>query len=132
VTLEVPDDLEPVVVDYSRLVRVLLSLLENAVLYAGPWSRITVEARATHRALRLCVEDEGPGLARDEHEAVFEEFYRGRRAGAAVPSGTGHGLAIAREIVRAHGGTVQVEDVSPQGARFVVTLPMEEHGEGAW
>jgi two-component system sensor histidine kinase KdpD len=126
VSYDVPDDLEPVLVDYSQMVRVLQSLLENAVLYAGPEARITVGARATHRALRLWVEDEGPGVAPDEHEAVFDKFHRGRQAGAAVPSGTGLGLAIAREIVRAHGGTVQVEDVTPHGARFVVTLPVDE------
>ena len=126
---DLPDDLEPVLVDYSQMTRVLQSLLENAVLYAGPECRITVGARATHRSLRLWVEDEGPGLAPDEHEAVFEKFYRGRTAGAAVPSGTGLGLAIAREIVRAHGGTVQVEDVAPHGARFVVTLPLDGGGE---
>ncbi len=126
VRLDVPDDAEPVLADFSQLTRVLQSLLENAVLYAGPESRITVGARATHRVLRLWVEDEGPGIAAGEHEAVFEKFYRGRTAGAAVPSGTGLGLAIAREIVRAHGGTVQVEDVTPHGARFVVALPVEE------
>ncbi len=129
VALDVPDDLEPVLVDYSQLVRVLQSLLENAVLYAGTDAAITVGARATHRALRLWVEDEGPGLAPDEHEAVFEKFYRGRTAGASVPSGTGLGLAIAREIVRAHGGTVQVEDVAPHGARFVIALPVEKSAE---
>ena len=50
-------------------------------------------------------------------------FYRGRQTGAKAPSGTGLGLAITREIVRAHGGTVYVEDVHPRGARFVVELP---------
>jgi two-component system OmpR family sensor kinase len=56
---------------------------------------------------------------------VFDKFYRGRGAGAAAPSGTGLGLAITREIVRAHGGTVHVEDVVPRGARFVITLPTD-------
>jgi two-component system sensor histidine kinase KdpD len=101
------------------------SLLENAVLYSGAESRVVVGARATHRALRVWVEDEGPGVAPDEHDAVFEKFYRGRMATTA-PSGTGLGLAIAREVVRAHGGALQVEDVAPHGARFVVTLPIEE------
>jgi two-component system, OmpR family, sensor histidine kinase KdpD len=126
VTLDLPDDLDPVLVDYSQWVRVMQSLLENAVLYAGAGTRITVGARETHRALRLWVEDEGPGIAPDEHEAVFDKFYRGRQSGAVAPSGTGLGLAIAREIVRAHGGTIFVEDVRPQGARFVITLPANE------
>jgi two-component system sensor histidine kinase VicK len=54
---------------------------------------------------------------------VFEKFYRGRQTGTQAPSGTGLGLAITREIVRAHGGTIHIEDVSPHGARFMITLP---------
>ena len=125
VTLDIPDDLDPLLVDYSQWVRVVQNLLENAVLYAGAGTTVTVGARATHRAVRVWVEDEGPGLAGDEHDAVFDKFYRGRGAGAAAPSGTGLGLAITREIMRAHGGTVHVEDVVPHGARFVITLPTD-------
>jgi two-component system, OmpR family, sensor histidine kinase KdpD len=131
VVVDVPDDLEPVLVDYSQWTRVFRNLLENALLYSGPGTRVAVGARETHRALRVWVEDEGQGVPPGEHEAVFEKFYRGRRAGAAVPSGTGLGLAITREVVRAHGGTVHVEDVVPHGARFVVTLPMDEPHEEA-
>jgi two-component system, OmpR family, sensor histidine kinase KdpD len=125
VKLDIPDDLDPVLIDYSQWVRVVQNLLENAMLYSGAGTTVTVGARETHRALRVWVEDEGPGLAADEHEAVFDKFYRGRGAGAAAPSGTGLGLAITREIVRAHGGTVHVEDVVPRGARFVITLPTD-------
>ena len=90
----------------------------------GPDSVITVGAAAAEGGgYDLWVEDEGPGIPLDEHEAVFEKFYRGRRAGAKVPSGTGLGLAIAREIVRAHGGVISVEDVEPHGARFVIAMP---------
>lgn len=125
VRLDIPDELDPVLVDYGQWTRVLQNLLENAVLYAGPGSPVTVGARETHRAVRLWVADEGPGVAPDEHEAVFDKFYRGRTTGTAAPSGTGLGLAITREIVRAHGGTVHVEDVHPHGARFVITLPAD-------
>ena len=125
VKLDIPDDLDPVLVDYSQWVRVVQNLLENAMLYGGAGTTVTVGARESHRALRVWVEDEGPGVAAAEHEAVFEKFYRGRGAGAAAPSGTGLGLAITREIVRAHGGTVHVEDVVPHGARFVITLPTD-------
>jgi two-component system, OmpR family, sensor histidine kinase KdpD len=130
VRLDVPDDLEPVLVDYGQMVRVLRNLLENALVYAGAASPVIVGARESHLAVRLWVEDEGPGVPPDEHEAVFGKFFRGGRAGAAAPSGTGLGLAITREIVRAHGGTVHVEDVVPHGARVVIALPMDpERGE---
>ncbi len=79
--------------------------------------------RRTNGGVQIWVEDEGPGISADEHEAVFEKFYRGRRTGTKVRSGTGLGLAITREIVRAHGGSIHVEDVVPRGARFVIDLP---------
>ncbi|HEY5490835.1 MAG TPA: HAMP domain-containing sensor histidine kinase, partial [Gemmatimonadaceae bacterium] len=104
------------------LTRVIQSILENALLYAEECP-VTVGARGWNQGVRLWIEDQGPGVPPDEHDAVFEKFYRGRRAGGYAPSGTGLGLAIAREIVRSHGGTIRIEDVVPHGARFVITLP---------
>jgi two-component system sensor histidine kinase KdpD len=122
VTIALPDDLPPLRVDFVQWVRVFQNLLENAMLYAGA-SRTQVGAQATADGLRMWVQDEGPGIPAEEHEAVFEKFFRGRRTGQKAPSGTGLGLAITREIVRAHGGTVRIEDVAPHGARFVIDLP---------
>ena len=122
-TIALPDDLAPLRVDFEQFVRVFQNLLENAVLYAGA-APLRVGAQATGGGgARLWVEDEGPGISADEHEAVFEKFYRGRRTGLKARSGTGLGLAITREIVRAHGGSIRVDDVVPHGARFVIDLP---------
>jgi two-component system sensor histidine kinase KdpD len=124
ITIDLPDDLPALQVDFAQWARVLQNLLENALLYAGSQTTVTVGARASaDGTTRLWVEDEGPGVPADEHEAVFEKFYRGRQTGAQAPSGTGLGLAITREIVRAHDGTIHIEDVSPHGARFMITLP---------
>jgi two-component system, OmpR family, sensor histidine kinase KdpD len=124
VKIALPDDLPPVRVDFEQWVRVFQNLLENAMLYAGS-SLLQVGAQATANGLRIWVEDEGPGIPAEEHEAVFEKFFRGRRTGQKVPSGTGLGLAITREIVRAHGGSIRVDDVTPRGARFVIDLPID-------
>ena len=88
-------------------------------------------ARGRNEGVRLWVEDQGPGIPADEHEAVFEKFYRGRRPGQHGPSGTGLGLAIAREIVRSHGATISLHDVTPHGARFVITLTEGDGSPGA-
>ena len=113
----------PVVsVDFVQLTRALQNLLENALLYAAE-SPVTIGARGWNEGVRLWVEDQGPGVPPDEHEAVFEKFYRGQRTGGHAPSGTGLGLAITREIVRSHGGAIRIEDVVPHGARFVIALP---------
>jgi two-component system sensor histidine kinase KdpD len=71
----------------------------------------------------MWVEDTGPGVAQEERERIFEKFFRGRRA-AKAPSGTGLGLAIAKEIVRFHQGRIWVEEATPHGARFLITLPL--------
>ena len=130
VVLELPDDLPPVALDFSQWARVMQNLLENAFLYAGAGSPVTAGAKETERGLKLWVSDEGPGIPADEREAVFEKFYRGRGSGTVAPSGTGLGLAITREIVRAHGGTMHVEDARPHGARFVIMLPTEAADPG--
>jgi two-component system sensor histidine kinase KdpD len=123
VTVDLPETTPVVDVDFSQWARVVQNLLENAVLYAGEDSPVTIGAREWNDGVRIWVEDRGPGIAPEEREAVFEKFYRGHSTSGHAPSGTGLGLAITREIVRSHGGTVRVEDVVPHGARFVIALP---------
>jgi two-component system sensor histidine kinase KdpD len=127
VRLDLPDDLPLVNVDFVQWSRVVRNLVENALLYsAGP--AIGVGARHRGGSVTMWVSDTGPGVPEAEREAVFEKFYRSAATQAQAPSGTGLGLAITREIVRAHGGTVWVEGVEPQGARFVVSLPTTSGG----
>ena len=123
VRLELPEESPVVYVDFLQMTRALQNLLENALLYGGDATAVIVGARGWNEGTRLWVEDQGPGVPADEHEAVFEKFYRGRTATERVISGTGLGLAITREIVRSHGGSISLEDVKPHGARFVIALP---------
>lgn len=129
IRLSVPGDLPLIHVDFAQWARVLENLMENALTYSGPGqSPVCVGASIGAGELRMWVEDAGPGIASEEKPRVFEKFYRGGAAEIA-PSGTGLGLAISREIVRFHGGQISVEDVQPHGARFVVTLPIENSEE---
>ena len=73
--------------------------------------------------LRIAVSDQGPGIAADEIERVFERFYRSDRARSADRGGAGLGLAIARWIVELHGGTIHAEQAEPTGCRMIVELP---------
>jgi len=122
ILVDLPAETPVVDVDFVQWTRVIQSLLENALLYAGDGA-ITVGARVEQDGVVVWVEDHGPGVSPGEKEAVFEKFYRGRSTVGQAPTGTGLGLSIAREIVRSHGGKIQVEDVSPHGARFVIVLP---------
>jgi signal transduction histidine kinase len=86
------------------------------------------------RQAELTVEDSGPGVPPAERAAIFERFYRGAAAGRrGASSGTGLGLALVAEHLKAHHGTVEVTDRPGGGARFVVRLPLaaEEAPDGA-
>ena len=122
--LEVDDAGREAVVlgDARRLERVVCNLLENADAHGGGVVRIRVGADET--AVTLAVEDAGPGVPLDERTEVFERFHRGRRARSQV-DGTGLGLALVAQHVRAHQGEVHVEERPGGGARFVVRLPRE-------
>jgi two-component system sensor histidine kinase KdpD len=123
VQFDLAANLPPIEADFAQLARAIANLVENALIYSPAEKSVIVGARRQLGVVRLWVEDAGPGVPDSEKLRVFEKFYRGG-ASASVPSGTGLGLAIAREIVRTHRGTLQVEDAAPQGARFVLTIPM--------
>lgn len=104
-----------------RLMRVVDNLLTNAERHAR--SRIEIRSRAEGEHAVLRVLDDGPGIPKQDREAVFERFFRRTDARKADPSGTGLGLAISREIAHTHGGTLHVADAQT-GAHFVLRLPL--------
>lgn len=107
--------------DESRLERSLANVLFNARIHAGGATAVTVET--TPGTVRIVVDDEGPGVAPEDREVVFERFARGARAGQrGSRDGSGLGLALARENVRAQGGRIWVEEAPSGGARFVIEL----------
>ena len=114
---------QAVVVDKRRIERVLTNLLENADHYAGGATRVLVDGR--DNAVRIAVEDAGPGIPPGERERVFERFARGSIAAGrrGAGQGTGLGLALVVEHLKLHGGTAWIEDAPSGGARFVVQLP---------
>ena len=126
-------------VDKRRFERVLANLVENAAQYAGGVTRVLVERQPPFvtyapfpaTAIRVVVEDHGPGIPAAERAHLFERFYRGGRAGQrASGEGTGLGLSLVAEHVRLHGGRVWSEDAPGGGTRFVVELPLHPPGDG--
>ncbi|MFW6412656.1 MAG: stimulus-sensing domain-containing protein [Oceanicaulis sp.] len=110
--------------------RVFLNLVQNAVTFSPPGGTVRVAARriAQNTRIAIDVEDDGPGIPEESLEAVFERFYTRRPEGAAFGGHSGLGLAIVRQIVIAHGGTVRASnrtgpDGARLGARFTVELP---------
>jgi signal transduction histidine kinase len=79
--------------------------------------------------LEFCVEDNGPGIDARDLPLVFEKFYRGKRS-ARISKGSGMGLAIARAILAAHGGGIEVSSVTGQGTKFRFWVPLVEKEPG--
>jgi two-component system sensor histidine kinase KdpD len=122
VTVTVPENLPRVSVDPEFTGIVIWQLLSNALRYTPPGSPLTLRAIAGETEVIVSVEDCGPGISEQEQRKVFEKFYRGKDQRERIP-GTGMGLTIAREIVRAHHGRIWVESEPGKGARFSFSLP---------
>ena len=126
----VPEDLE-IDADPEQLFRVLMNLCRNAVQAmdgsADPAivARLTVSAERDGNAVRISVDDTGPGVPEKARAHLFQAFQ-----GAVRPGGTGLGLAIAAELVRAHGGMIALADKAGPGARFELTIPDRRPGNG--
>jgi two-component system sensor histidine kinase KdpD len=122
VIMEVPENLPRVSVDAEFIGIVVWQLLSNALRYTPPGSPITLRASAEETEVTVSVEDCGPGISEAEQRKIFEKFYRGKDQREIIP-GTGMGLTIAREIVRAHHGRIWVESEPGKGARFSFAIP---------
>ncbi len=110
--------------DPTHLARVVRNLLDNARQHGG--SAITVTLGEDRDQAILSVSDDGDGIPPAMHELVFERFARGD-ASRSASGGAGLGLGIAREIVTAHGGTIDIDPTHRPGPRFVVRLPLSDH-----
>jgi two-component system, OmpR family, sensor kinase len=125
--VQTDDALPEVAGDPDRLAQVLRNLLSNALRHTPAGGEVRVAARAAPYAVELEVNDTGSGISAEDLPHVFDRFYRGdRRAGR----GAGLGLAIARQLARAHDGDVTVQSAMGEGTRFVVRLSALRGGAG--
>ena len=129
-------DLPLVMGDPMALKQALQNLLHNAAKYgAGDSHWVGVTAARTGSEAKPVVEirvaDRGPGIPADEQRQIFEPFFRGRRALQDQIHGTGLGLNLAKRIIEAHGGSIQVKSAAMKGAEFIVRLPAAPAGEAS-
>lgn len=110
--------------DRSRLIQVLDNLLRNAIKYGADAGTIVVDTIDRGAAVEFAVSDDGPGIEGSSEEAVFDQFWQAKDQGSA--GGYGLGLAIAKGVVTAHGGTIGVGRSEAGGARFYFTIPRPE------
>jgi signal transduction histidine kinase len=126
---ELPADLPAIRADHEKTTWVLLNLLVNAVRYSPEQGHIQLSAAPTadRRAVRVQVQDHGPGIAPADQQRIFERFAQGPVAPEAGPHddhGTGLGLSISREFIASQGGELGVESTAGQGSTFYFTLPV--------
>jgi len=123
-SIDVPPDMPPVVVDEGRIGEVLTNLVENAVKYSPQGTPIAITASPNSGDVIVSVADRGRGIPEELHQKVFDRFYQVNDHREKHRSGTGLGLAICRGIVEAHGGRIWVESRPGRGATFNFTLPV--------
>ncbi len=108
--------------DPHLLAMSLHNLLGNAVRYNEPRGRLSVQAHRESGQVRIRVGNAGPGISEPDQSRVFERFYRGHQSGARAPEGSGLGLSLAREVVRAHGGDIVLVESRPGWTLFEIRL----------
>ena len=123
---KIPDELLLLRADGVLLTQVLVNLLDNAIYYTPEGSSVTVLLSRSDQDVLFEVRDDGPGIAEEDMEHLFERFYsRGTRPGTAR-HGFGLGLALCKAIVEAHGGHIFVHNVEPHGTSVLFNIPAKE------
>jgi signal transduction histidine kinase len=110
-----------VLADYERILRVFSNLIVNAVKFSAAGGQVQVAAAAGLGTVRFSVMDSGPGVTQENLERIFDRFWQ---ADSADRRGAGLGLAIAKAIVTAHGGTIGVTSTVGAGSNFYFELPV--------
>jgi PAS domain S-box-containing protein len=110
--------------DRTRFKEILYNLLSNAVKFTPNGGRIWIQAKESGGFAAISVTDTGLGIAAEEHESIFQEFYQVGATTRGVREGTGLGLAITKRLVEQHGGRIEVESEPGRGSRFTLTLPL--------
>ncbi|MCE5237940.1 HAMP domain-containing histidine kinase [bacterium] len=110
--------------DERRVLQVLHNLLANAIRYSPPGGTVTITARPEETVVWTLVHDQGPGIAPDDQERIFEPFVALEVSG--IEPGAGLGLSVCQNLLHAMGGDIRVDSAPGQGATFMFSLPRAE------
>ncbi|EFH84537.1 sensor histidine kinase [Ktedonobacter racemifer] len=110
--------------DTVRLIQVIMGVVDNALTYTNAGGKVTLSVETHALVARLVVRDTGIGIAEQDIPHIFERFYRADPVGWRAARGSGLGLSIADWVVRAHGGSIDVESQVGRGTTFTITLPL--------
>ncbi|MCP4694056.1 MAG: CHASE2 domain-containing protein [Desulfobacterales bacterium] len=124
-SLEAPPGMNVVMIDQDLVKQCILNLIENAVKYSPPGSDVLLKLREEKGRSLIEVIDNGPGVAEEDMDRIFDKFYRGSR-NLNGTKGSGLGLAFVKDAVEMQGGAVSVKSAPGKGAAFTISIPREE------
>jgi two-component system sensor histidine kinase BaeS len=124
IQIQAPPGLPEIEVDPGRIAQVLENLMSNALRYTPEDGQIGLSAATEGKSVTLRVQDDGVGIASEDLPYVFDRFYRADKSRQRHEGESGLGLAIAKSIVEAHGGTLSVDSATGEGTTFTVALPV--------
>jgi signal transduction histidine kinase len=119
---DIPPDLPNLEADRDRLAQAVGNLLSNACKFTPPGGQVSVTAGTESGSIWIRVDDTGPGIPPAEQERIFTPFFRSQTS-PRFPEGMGLGLSIARDLVAAHGGRLEVQSTLGVGTQFTIWLP---------
>jgi signal transduction histidine kinase len=119
----IPDAIKPITADEIRIKQILINLLSNAIKFSSGGSEVSVSVEQANESLRIRVIDQGIGIEADKLDKIFEQFYQNDGRLERKYEGTGLGLALTKELVELHGGTITVDSTIHEGSIFTVCLP---------
>ncbi len=126
--VETPDQPITITADAGRLDQVVGNLVVNALRHTDPGGSITLRAKSNGEGVQITVEDTGVGIPEEDLPYIFDRFWRGDRSRTHIDGvGGGLGLAIARQLVKSHGGQIDVKSTIGEGTTFIIELPVGDH-----
>ncbi len=123
IKIDIPEYVQNVMVNETRIKQVLFNLIDNAIKYNSPNGTITISAQEKNDFVKVDIADTGIGIPNEDLHRLFERFYRVDKARSRELGGTGLGLSIVKHIIQAHNGEVSVQSIEGQGSTFSFTLP---------
>jgi two-component system, OmpR family, sensor histidine kinase BaeS len=121
----IPSDLPAISADTVRLGQVIGNLTSNAIKYTPSGGKVSITAGTTEEEIFIGVKDTGPGITQEEREKIFTPFYRGNQS-PRIKQGMGLGLTIARDLVVAHEGRLELESAPGLGSQFIIWIPRRQ------
>ena len=109
--------------DHDKIQRVIYNLVDNAVKFVPEAGEIVIEVNLDNEAYHVSVQDNGRGISLEDQSQIFDRFFKGDPSRNEYKKGSGLGLSIVREIIRAHGGQVTVESSPGEGCLFIISIP---------